>query len=96
MRPMILDEFGNQAQLAEGTLSVNLVKPDGSDTPLGLVTTHVKGSSLPYYEIKTETQIAGEHSVHVLLNGNAISGSLLFSQYRVVPRSRAKRARSTR
>ena len=75
MRPMILDEFGNQAQLAEGTLSVNLVKPDGSDTPLGLVTTHVKGSSLPYYEIKTETQIAGEHSVHVLLNGNAISGS---------------------
>ena len=47
------------------TLQANLVKPDGAEIPLSLITTHVKGSTLPNYELKTDTSMAGEHAVHM-------------------------------
>lgn len=76
VKPLVIDEFGNPTRLDDTTkLSASVVKPDGETTELQLLTSHVKTSSLPQYEIKSDTHLAGRHYMHVLLNGEPLTGS---------------------
>jgi hypothetical protein len=77
LRPLIVDAFGNPTQLKEGSsaLKATLVKPDGTELPLSVLTAYAKTSSLANYEVKCDSQVAGEHGVNIRLNNEPIKGS---------------------
>ena len=75
VRPLAVDEFGNSSKLLEGTMTALLVKPSGIEVVLSLLTTTLKTSGMAQYEVKCDTHDAGEHNIHVKLNGEPITGS---------------------
>jgi len=73
IRPMIYDRLGNSAVLPEGVLSIPHRLPSGETQLLGYTQTSKAGSTT--YDIRHDATTAGEHAVHVLLNGAPIQGS---------------------
>jgi len=78
MRPQICDELGNPAPLPDGALDVQINFPDGTKQDLNSnslkLTIQSKGG-LTTYDIRHEATHAGEHEVHLLLDGAQIKGS---------------------
>ena len=72
LKPQVLDQFGNPASAPEGSLTAVLDSPGNTGEQLEAPKLR---SGMGSYELTLEPLKAGQHYVHVLLNGEEIKGS---------------------
>jgi hypothetical protein len=87
-----VDEFGNNAHIEAGCLSSIVISPDGKEDQKEVVDITrsranakelSKQGASSMYEIRHETNLAGEYELHVKLNGHPIMNSPV--RFRVAP-----------
>lgn len=75
VKPSCCDQYDNQATLIEGMLIATLLRPDSTKIALNLLTTTIRSTQQPQYEVKADTSLTGEYEIHLELNGAPIIGS---------------------
>lgn len=69
-----VDQYNNPAPVPDGAMSAHVILPGGKrlNLPVALQT---KAGRAATYDLRHETELSGQHEVHVLLNHEPIKGS---------------------